>query len=132
MLHWLENSLGIVLVLAIFLFAQGLSMYVALPSALMGLLILLGVFLVLGRVPRGILRPWQFMLKHMSLFFVPAFVSIPIYHAQIVSDFWPLLLTITASTCVVMALLCKISHGFINNAVLDENAHVNDGVQKRE
>lgn len=100
-----HSLLGLAIIFGIFAFSVWLSQWVPLPGALIGLLILLLGFFVYGDVPECIAIPWQFMLKHMSLFFVPAFVSVPLYQAQIVKDFWALFLTIFVATVLCMAVI---------------------------
>jgi holin-like protein len=103
------GSCGVLAIFALYSFALWLSPLLQLPAALIGLLILLACFIILGRIPRAILLPWQFMLKHMSLFFVPAFVSIPLYQSDIVEDFSPMFFTVFISTLVGMAVLGKLT-----------------------
>ncbi len=105
----LQSAIGLAIVCSIFALGLWLSPWLQLPAALIGLLVLLGVFICLGRIPQCILLPWQFMLKHMSLFFVPAFVSVPLYQAQLVTDFWALFLTVFVSTLLCMAILARFT-----------------------
>ena len=112
-----QSVLGLAMVFGIFGFSVWLSQWVPLPGALIGLLILLVSFCVIGDVPQCIALPWPFMLKHMSLFFVPAFVSVPLYQAQIMADFWALFLTIFVATSLCMVVIGAVTERWYRSKV---------------
>ena len=112
-----QSTLGLTIVFGVFSFSVWLSQWLPLPGALIGLLILLAGFFVIGDVPKCIALPWQFMLKHMSLFFVPAFVSVPLYQAQIMNDFWALFLTIFVATLLCMAVIGAVTERWYRTKV---------------
>lgn len=120
--NYAQSVLGLAIVFGIFVLSVWISQWVPLPAALIGLLILLVGFFVYGDVPQCIAVPWQFMLKHMSLFFVPAFVSVPLYHAQIMNDFWALFLTIFVATVLCMVVIGAVTERWYRTKINHSDA----------
>lgn len=49
--------------------------------------------------------------------FVPAFVSVPLYQAQIMNDFWALFLTIFVATLLCMAVIGAVTERWYRTKV---------------
>jgi holin-like protein len=82
----------------------GLSHYVALPAALLGLLLLFIGLVILGRVPKSLELVCQFLLRHLSFFFIPPLVAAWFYVEQLGNNLWLFLLAIIFSTFVSLCL----------------------------
>ncbi|MCV2884801.1 CidA/LrgA family protein [Aestuariibacter sp. AA17] len=84
---------------------QNIGIYM--PSPLIGLLLLFGglVLLGAGNTPTALHNVSQFLLKHMSLFFVPATLSVILYWSEI-SSHLVVLIAIVVSTFIGM--LCTL------------------------
>ena len=90
-------------------FCQWLSGFVPLPAALLGMLILFGFLLVMGGVPKPLQRVSAFLLKHLSLFFIPATLSIVLFAEQLAGRVWIIALALLVSTVVSLWLTALIS-----------------------
>ncbi|MBH8580623.1 CidA/LrgA family protein [Bisbaumannia pacifica] len=88
------------------LLARGLAMPV--PGPVIGMALLLGGLLVLGRVPEGLRRTGEGLLRHLTLLFVPAGVGMMVHFELIRADLWPLLITLVASTAITLAVTAKV------------------------
>ena len=91
--------------LILFLFlGNSLSHYIALPAALLGLLLLFFGLLLLGRVPTALEKVSQFLLRHMSFFFIPPLIAAWFYAEQLGSKLWLFLLGIIVSTFISLCI----------------------------
>jgi len=86
-----------------------LSLIIPLPGALLGLLLLLSVLLFFGRVPRSLQRVSQFLLLHLSLFFIPASMGIFFYAERLKEHMWLFLIVIVLSTAFSIGLTAWFS-----------------------
>lgn len=82
---------------------------IPLPGALIGLILFFIVLLPMRRIPTSVLFTGQLLLKHLSLFFIPATLSVFIFkdtlqqHILLISV---VLFTSTLISLVVSALIC--------------------------
>ncbi|MFT4994007.1 MAG: holin-like protein [Paraglaciecola sp.] len=86
-----------------------LSLIIPLPGALLGLLLLLIILLCFDRAPRSLEAVSQFLLLHLSLFFVPAAMGILFYAEQLQAHLWLFLLAIVSSTVFSIGLTAWFS-----------------------
>lgn len=85
-------------------------LHIPLPAALIGLLLLLAGLGFLKRIPNALLVVCQFILKYMTLFFIPATVSILAFQSQFAQYGLIILAALMISTFVsigVSALICQ-------------------------
>ena len=87
------------LVLAL-LAAEAVKHYLALaiPVAVLGVVILVIVFALRGQVPAPVRRISEILLPHMALFFIPVLVVILVLSDLLAQIFWPLIAIIIVST----------------------------------
>ena len=81
-----------------------------LPAPLVGLLLLFFALLLIGRVPEGLLKTSQFLLKHLSIFFIPAILSVVLLQDLLLAHFWAIAVALVASTLFSLwltALICQ-------------------------
>jgi len=97
------------------LLGYGLSHYVALPAALLGLLLLFIALLCLGRVPTSLEYVSQFFLRHLSLFFIPPLVAAWFYAEQLGDKLWLFLFAVTLSTFVSLCLTSWLGQRFFGH-----------------
>jgi holin-like protein len=116
------NSIFAFLTLMLFwLLGYGLSHYVALPAALLGLLLLFITLLFLGRVPKALEDASQFCLRHLSFFFIPPLVAAWFYAEQLEGKLWLFLFAVMLSTFVSLCLTSWLGQRFFG----DPNKSVN-------
>lgn len=78
------------------------------PAPLIGLLLLFAGLLVYGKVPSGLLVTSQFLLKHLSIFFVPAILSVVLMKDLLLSHFWAISVGLIVSTLVSLWLTARV------------------------
>ena len=81
---------------------QGLG--VPVPGAVAGLLLMLVALAVAGRVPEGLGRLADLLLRHLNLFFVPAGVGLMAHLALLARDGGALMAAIAVSTLAGLAV----------------------------
>jgi holin-like protein len=108
----IKSILAFMTLILFWLLGYGLSHYVALPAALLGLLLLFIVLLFLGRVPRSLEHVGQFSLKHLSFFFIPALVAAWFYAEQLGDKLWLFLFAIILSTFTSLCLTSWLGQRF--------------------
>lgn len=84
------------------LLARGLMLPV--PGPVFGMLILLMGLMVRGKVPESLRVTGEGLLRYLTLLFVPAGVGLMVHFQLIGRDFWPILLTLVASTAITLAV----------------------------
>lgn len=92
---WLQKTAGIVL-----------------PGPLLGLLLLLCALIPMRRVPIGLLSTSQFLLRHLSLFFIPATLSVMLFKETLGQHIGLIIAVLTVTTVVSLvlsALICQAS-----------------------
>lgn len=99
--------------IGIFLLGQKLTAFVALPAALIGLLILLILLLLLGRVPDFLARTTPFYLRFMSVFFIPAIVGGWLFKDIVVANFWPIFIAILGTTALSLLLTLGLAKALL-------------------
>lgn len=97
---------------SIAIFCEWVSRFlpIALPGPLLGLLVLFIALLFMRRVPVGLQQVTHFLLKHMSLFFIPALVSVSLFADELTGKVWILGVALVVSTSVSLWLTAFISH----------------------
>ncbi|MBF8222109.1 CidA/LrgA family protein [Halomonas sp. 328] len=88
------------------LLARGVGLPV--PGPVIGMTLLLAGLLVLGRVPEGLRRTGEGLLRHLTLLFVPAGVGMMVHFELIRADLWPLLITLVLSTAITLAVTARV------------------------
>ena len=101
--------MAFVALLACWQCGRWLSLLIPLPSALLGLLLLLSLLFLLGRVPRPLQTVSQFLLLHLSLFFVPAAMGIFFFAQRLQQHLWVFLLVIVFTTVLSLGLTAWFS-----------------------
>jgi len=122
--HLVKSVLATMTLILFWCLGYGLSHYVALPAALLGLLLLLLVLLFLGRVPKSLEHVSQFLLRHLSFFFIPPLVAAWFYAEQLGSKLGLFLLAIMFSTFVSLCLTSWLAQRFFkqkNKAVSQDD-----------
>lgn len=74
------------------------------PGAVAGLLLLLAGLMVLGRVPEGLGRVADLLLRHLNLFFVPAGVGLMAHLALLARDGAAIAVAVVLSTLAGLAV----------------------------
>ena len=90
----------------------GLSHYVALPAALLGLILLFIALVCLGRVPKALEYVSQFCLRHLSFFFIPPLVAAWFYAELLGDKLWLFLFAVMFSTFISLCLTSWIGQRF--------------------
>lgn len=86
-----------------------LSQFISLPASLLGLLALFFFFVCLGRVPQFLLSSCQFLLQHLSLFFISPLIGAWLYADQLGEKVWLFLGVIVATTLFSLFITSWIS-----------------------
>jgi putative effector of murein hydrolase LrgA (UPF0299 family) len=88
-----STLLGVAVLLALPVLGEGTAraLGVPLPGALLGMLVLLGALVALGRVPRGLDAASAPLLRHMMLFFIPAVAGVTLHAARVAREWLPFL-----------------------------------------
>lgn len=77
-------------------------LHLPVPGTVIGILILLGVFAFLGRVPQPLRRMAEFLLRHLNLFYIPAGVGVMAYAALVRQDLLPIVVALTGGTFIAL------------------------------
>ena len=112
----LQSTLAFMTLLVFWLLGYGLSYFIALPAALLGLLLLFIGLVFLGRVPKALAHVSQFCLRHLSVFFIPPLVAAWFYAQQLGDNLWLFLLAILLSTFVSLCLTSWLGQRFFGKA----------------
>ena len=97
--------------------SQGLHLPV--PGPVLGMVFLAMLLILRGRMSSSLEEAGDFLLRHLSLFFVPAAVGVMTNGARIAREWLPLgvsLLASTALTIAVTALVFKAVDRLLNGA----------------
>ncbi|MEP0356668.1 MAG: CidA/LrgA family protein [Paraglaciecola sp.] len=97
-------TLSCAALILIWLLGARLSVYIALPPALLGLFILFVVLAFLGRVPKALFELSHYLLGHFSLFFIPPIIAAWVYIKTLQQNLWLFLLAILFSTFLSMLI----------------------------
>lgn len=108
--------LALITLILFWFLGNGLSHYVALPAALLGLLLLFIGLLILGRVPKALEYVSQFLLGHLSFFFIPPLVAAWFYAEQLGNKLWLFLFAIMFSTFVSLCLTSWLGQRFFKQS----------------
>ncbi|MGD0674149.1 MAG: CidA/LrgA family protein [Polyangiaceae bacterium] len=102
----LEAVLGL-LALALFSVAGDLVrswLHLPVPGMVVGLLLLLVSLMIVGRVPAGLRRAADLLIRHMNLFFIPAAVAVAAYVRLLREDAWPIGASLVLGTWAALAV----------------------------
>ena len=113
---WFKPVLAFIALIAFWFLGYGLSYFVALPAALLGLLCLFMALLLWGRVPIALEYVSQFCLRHLSFFFIPPLVAAWFYTEQLGANLWLFLLAIMLSTFVSLCVTSWLGQRFFKAA----------------
>ena len=111
-----KSTLACMALILFWFLGYGLSLYVALPAALLGLLLLFIALLFLGRVPTALEYVSQFCLRHLSFFFIPPLVAAWFYAEQLGDHLWLFLFAVMLSTFVSLCLTSWLGQRFFGHA----------------
>jgi holin-like protein len=110
-----KSALAFIILILFWFLGYGLSHYVALPSALLGLLLLLVALIFLGRIPKALEDMGQFCLRHLSLFFIPPLVAAWFYTEQLGDKLWVFFFAVMLSTFVSLFLTSWLGQRFFGD-----------------
>lgn len=99
------------------LVARGLEMPV--PGPVLGMLILLLGLMIHGRVPSGLRKTGEGLLRYLTLLFVPAGVGVMVHAGLIMADLWVIAITLVLSTALTLAVTAKVM-SWLNRRLLDD------------
>ncbi|MCP3427715.1 CidA/LrgA family protein [Opacimonas viscosa] len=108
-----QHILAIFTLIGIFLLGQKLTIFIALPAALLGLLVLLILLLLLGRVPDFLAQTTPLYLRFMSVFFIPAIVGGWLFKDIVVANFWPIFIAILGTTALSLLLTLGLAKALL-------------------
>ncbi|QJQ96729.1 MULTISPECIES: CidA/LrgA family protein [Halomonadaceae] len=97
--------------------ARGLG--VPVPGPVLGMVFLLLILIIHGRVPTGLRMMGEGLLRYLTLLFVPAGVGMMVHFDLIRSDFWTLAITLVVSTAITLAVTAKVMT-WLNGRLVDE------------
>jgi len=112
----IQSTVALITLILFWCLGYGLSHYVALPASLLGLLLLFIVLLFLGRVPKSLEHVSQFLLRHLSFFFIPPLVTAWFYAEQLGNKLWLFLFAIMLSTFVSLCLTSWLGQRFFGHS----------------
>lgn len=111
-----NSTLAFITLILFWFLGFWLSHYIALPAALLGLLLLFIGLLCLGRVPKPLEYVSQFCLRHLSLFFIPPLVAAWFYAEQLGNNLWLFLFAIMFSTFISLYLTSWLGQRFFGHS----------------
>lgn len=111
-----QSTLALITLILFWFMGYGLSHFIALPAALLGLLLLFVGLLWLGRVPKALVFVSQFCLRHLSFFFIPPLVAAWFYAEQLGEKLWLFLFAIILSTFVSLCLTSWLGQRFFGRS----------------
>jgi holin-like protein len=102
--------LAILCLLACQLVGEVVSKALALPvpGPVIGMVLLAALLIRRGRLPAELGRVADFLLSHLSLFFVPAAVGVIANGARIAEAFVPLTIAVVVSTALAIAVAALV------------------------
>jgi holin-like protein len=74
--------------------------HVPVPGTVLGLLVLFGGLIVLGRVPAPLEELARLFFDHLNLLYIPAAVGVMAYGALVRRDAWPIAVALLVSAVV--------------------------------
>ena len=89
-----------------------------LPGPIIGLLLLLGFFMVLGQVGEPLSLAASSLLRYLPLLLVPPAVGVMVYAADIAADFWAIVGALVLSLLLSMAFV-----GVLMQRLLKRHSH---------
>ena len=89
-----------------------------LPGPIIGLLLLLGFFMVRGQVGEPLSLAASSLLRYLPLLLVPPAVGVMVYAADIAADFWALVGALVLSLLLSMAFV-----GVLMQRLLKRHSH---------
>ena len=110
-----KATFAVITLILFWFLGYGLSHFIALPAALLGLLLLFISLLFLGRVPKALEDVSQFFLRHLSFFFIPPLVGAWFYVEQLGEKLWLFLFAIMLSTFVSLCLTSWLGQRFFGD-----------------
>ena len=116
-----KSVLAFMTLILFWLLGNELSYFIALPAALLGLILLFIALLFLGRVPKPLEYVSQFFLRHLSFFFIPPLVAAWFYAEQLGDNLWLFLFAVMLSTFVSLCLTSWLGQRFFG----EQNKSVN-------
>jgi len=112
----LHYTIGAVLVFGAYFLGTFIAQRadIAIPGALIGLLVLLSVLLIFPAFERHLTQFAAAPLKHMSLLFVPAVLGISLYWDDIVNNALAIFVAIVLTTTISLGITAWCSQWLLN------------------
>lgn len=83
------------------------------PAPLLGLLLLFVGLILMSRVPSGMVWASGILLRYLSLFFVPATLSVILFKEQLLQHGWLILTTLVISTLISMLIAAWVTQKYV-------------------
>lgn len=71
---------------------------------MLGLLALVVVLILLGRVPEGLRLASELLIRHLNLFYIPAAIGVVAYAHLVQSDLLPILIALIPGTWLALGV----------------------------
>ncbi len=84
------------------------ALHLPVPGPVLGMVLLAGLLVWRGRLSAELGAVSDFLLRHLSLFFVPAAVGIINNGARIAHEWWPLSVALVVSTALTIAVTALV------------------------
>lgn len=85
------------------------------PGPVIGMILLFVTLLIRGEAPEGLQQTARGLLKHLSLFFVPAGAGVVTYLTLIQREWLPLSAALVGSTVLAMAVTALTMQALVRN-----------------
>jgi holin-like protein len=120
-----DVAIGLVILLAFQFVGQTISdaFSLTLPGPVIGMLLLFVALIIVKKTPRSLSDTSAMLIRHLSLFFLPAASGIFFLGASINQELPAIMLTLVVSTLVAMIITALCMQGLINEMTKDESAN---------
>lgn len=90
------------------------ALKIPIPGPVMGMLFLLASLMIRGSTPPPLQNVAQFILKHLSLLYIPAGVGVMVHFSRLQSEGVAILITLIASTIITIVTTAYIMQFLIS------------------
>ncbi len=84
------------------------ALHLPVPGPVLGMVFLAALLITRGKLSAELGQAADFLLRHLSLFFVPAAVGVISNGARIAHEWWPLSVALVVSTALAMAVTALV------------------------
>ncbi len=84
------------------------ALHLPVPGPVLGMVFLAGLLVLRGRLSVALGQAADFLLRHLSLFFVPAAVGVISNGARIAREWWPLGVAVVVSTALAITVTALV------------------------